>query len=121
MTTVLVVDDDDLLCECIGEILRAADYRVFKASNGKLALKLLSEERVDLTITDIIMPEMDGFELLAHLRRTAPDMKIIAMSAGASGSASFYLDLASRYENVALLEKPVSAESLMASVSKVLN
>jgi len=65
---VLVVDDESGSRELVAEILRAGRYRPIPAANGKDALKLLSESGAEALVLDLVMPEMDGFEVLKHIR-----------------------------------------------------
>lgn len=65
---ILVADDDAMIRRLYGCILERQDYTVVKAENGRLALKAFMNEVFDLIITDGIMPDMDGFELVQSLR-----------------------------------------------------
>jgi putative two-component system response regulator len=68
MSRILLVEDDALLLEVIRNILEAEGYEVFPAANGKKALDLIGNVKPDLIVSDIMMPEMDGFELLETVR-----------------------------------------------------
>ncbi len=68
---ILLVDDEPDILEIIGYNLSAKGYQVFKASNGKEALKLADKKTPHLIILDIMMPEMDGMETCEHLREMA--------------------------------------------------
>ena len=68
VATVLVVEDDDDAAEVMGHALRKAGYRVFTAPTGRAALSLLLGGGVDLVVTDLRMPEMDGVSLVAVMR-----------------------------------------------------
>jgi CheY-like chemotaxis protein len=68
MKEILVVDDDDGTLEAIAELLRDAGYRTSTATTGDEALRRLRRGRPDLLLMDLIMPNMDGWELLARLR-----------------------------------------------------
>jgi CheY-like chemotaxis protein len=69
--SILIVDDEFGLAEMLREMLREAGYDVTLAINGRLALQILDERRVDLVLTDMMMPVMDGAELAAAMRRDA--------------------------------------------------
>ena len=71
MTTILLVEDDAVLLENIALELEMQGYEVKQASNGKQAIKQLDDRSIELIISDISMPEMDGLELLEHVRGTA--------------------------------------------------
>lgn len=71
MRKILVVEDDEMLLELITEILLNNGYKCISAANGKDALKLFYNEGADLIICDVLMPVMDGFELLSEVRSNA--------------------------------------------------
>ncbi|MCH7989256.1 MAG: response regulator [Planctomycetes bacterium] len=66
---VLVVDDNETNCEILRRRLEREDHRVSVASNGAQALEMISRENFDLVLLDIVMPEMDGFEVLLRMKR----------------------------------------------------
>jgi CheY-like chemotaxis protein len=68
--SILIVDDEFGLAEMLRDMLRELDYEVALAINGRLALEVLREHPVDLVITDVMMPVMDGVELAAEMRRS---------------------------------------------------
>ncbi len=74
--TILVVDDEAALLELTVEILRMEDYQVIPASSGQQALDVLKNTPVDLLLSDIIMPEMDGYQLAATVQAQYPKVKI---------------------------------------------
>ncbi|MCU6340293.1 response regulator, partial [Enterobacter quasiroggenkampii] len=74
MRTILVADDDENIVELIGLYLRAEGFHVIEARDGMEALRYMNTERVDLVILDIMMPNMDGWELCEELRRSHPDL-----------------------------------------------
>ena len=105
---VLVVDDQKSVRETVCEFLKNAGYYVLRAENGREALAIASEaERIDLVITDMLMPEVDGVELIRSLRRTLPDVRIFAMSGGGQISAELCLSIARRIGADRVREKPI--------------
>ncbi|HEY5089820.1 MAG TPA: sigma-54 dependent transcriptional regulator, partial [Polyangia bacterium] len=82
MGKILLCDDEESLCRSLGRILRAAGHEVVTL-NGEAGLLRLREERFDLILTDIRMPEVSGFEILAAARLHAPSTPVIAMSGSA--------------------------------------
>lgn len=122
MDKVLIVDDDQLINDICEEVLEKANYNVFIAKNGKLATKILNEEKdIAVVITDIIMPEKDGIQFIKELRKNYPGIKIIAMSGGGKINANQYLDMASKLGADMILEKPFDIDHLTESVDKVLD
>ena len=67
--SILIVDDEFGLAEMLRDMLRESGFEVTLAINGHLALEILAEEKVDLVLTDMMMPVMDGAELAAAMRR----------------------------------------------------
>src|SRR5262245_62119026 len=82
MGKILLCDDEDSLCRSLGRILRAAGHEVV-AMDGVRGVARLKEERFDLILTDIRMPDVNGFEVLAAARAHAPGTPVIAMSGSA--------------------------------------
>jgi len=81
---VLVVDDERSMRELLAIVLKRDGYDVLVAENGRVALELLRRERVDILITDIRMPEMNGVDMLREAKRIDPDLTSIVMTAFAS-------------------------------------
>jgi CheY-like chemotaxis protein len=121
MRRVLLADDDPLLLEIAGEYLRQAGYAVTPATDGKAALRLAETGGFDLIITDILMPKLDGIELLQALKRSCPGVPVIAISAGIGGmDPDLLLRTAQAVGAVAVLEKPLKREDLVARVAAAL-
>jgi len=117
---ILVIDDEALIREIVKEMLEVEGYVVSTAANGKEGLRLYREELPDLIITDIFMPEMEGLETIRELRRTSPDVKIVAISGGGERGMLSFLEHARRFGAVQTLEKPFSREELLNSVRELL-
>ena len=81
--TVLIIDDDDFNREVLSKILSQYDFKVMDVANGEAALAILAHTQVDLVLLDILMPGMDGFEVLENIRRLpeASQLKVIALAA----------------------------------------
>jgi CheY-like chemotaxis protein len=121
MRRVLLADDDPLLLEIAGEYLRQAGYAVTTAADGRAALRLADGGRFDLIVTDIVMPELDGIELVQALKRSCPHIPVIAISAGIGGANSdLLLRAAQAVGAVAVLEKPLKREDFIAQVAAAL-
>lgn len=114
---VLVVDDDSLIREMLVRVLSRAGYEVTSAANGKEALASFEAQPVDLVITDICMPELDGLETIAELRRKAPDLRIIAIS-DAAGPGS-YLRAAESFGATRTLAKPFDSQQLLDTIGDI--
>jgi len=83
----LLVDDDPILRELLSVILRYSGYSVRCANDGLSALEEMDIEVPDILVTDLYMPGMSGFELLAVVEDTFPGVYVIAMSSAFSGDA----------------------------------
>jgi two-component system OmpR family response regulator len=81
MFSILIVEDDELLNKMICSKLRQESYNVLTAFDGEQALELLDKEHVDLIISDIMMPNMDGYQLVRELRNAAYTIPILMITA----------------------------------------
>lgn len=81
MFNILIVEDDVKLCQLYGAILKLNKYNPFIAGNGEEALDVLDKEYIDLIITDIMMPDMNGYELTKILREHGYDLPILMITA----------------------------------------
>lgn len=120
MANILLVDDNADLIRLQSEYLRSEGHFVATAENGIVAMAQADLVAWDLVITDIIMPEKDGIEVIIEMRKRIPTVKIIAMSGGGRVSAKNYLELAGRLGADITLGKPFSASDLMKAVNTVL-
>jgi two-component system, cell cycle sensor histidine kinase and response regulator CckA len=115
---ILVVEDEEAVRNLAVEILEEGGYSVLKAISGDEALQVMSEQEVDLVLTDVVMPGMDGLELAATLARTHPRVGVIYMS-GYAGEAIRHRG--SLPEGAIVIQKPFSARTLGARVREVLD
>ena len=79
---VCVIEDDELVRARIGDMLRDAGHAVFEAESADRGIDLIRSEKADVAVVDILMPDRDGLEAIGQLRRTRPDLRIIAISGG---------------------------------------
>src|ERR687885_2469281 len=82
MATILVIDDDDLFRKTTETVLKRAGFRVLCAADGQQGVELFRAHRPDLVVTDIRMPDKDGFAVIRELREEFPDVRTIAVSGG---------------------------------------
>lgn len=120
MKTILIIDDDDALRQILRLSLVQLGYAVHQASNGKIGLRMYGEQRIDLVITDLLMPEKDGFEIIMDLRKIDPTVKIIVMSGGARLRSEEILPIAKQLGAALTLNKPFSFDELRVAVSYIL-
>lgn len=120
MARILLIDDDDALRTMLRLTLNHFGHTVVEARNGREGLALYPHADVALVITDIVMPEVEGIEVLMELRKVEPRVKIIAISGGGRASATDYLRLARKLGASRVLAKPFSNEALLAAINDVL-
>ena len=109
---ILVVDDDSAIRDSLRMVLAEAGYDVAVAADGREALGMLSP-RPALLLVDLMMPELDGWELIDELKRTAPlaDIPVCVLSAISSHAPP---------RASAVLQKPVALEVLLATVERLI-
>ena len=123
MARVLVVDDDSLVRGTIRLALQRAKHEVLEAEDGEKALALLKNLNagpVDLVITDIIMPEIDGIGLVTALHKRYPPLRILVISGGGRTRNLDFLRMAKELGAHATLPKPFAPEQLLAAVEEAL-
>ncbi len=120
MSSILVVDDDTQVLDVMSEMLRLEGYDVSVAENGQEAVDQLRVDRFDLVITDLIMPEKEGLETIADIRRSQTDMPIIAISGGGRIGPTDYLETARFIGADATLAKPFGRQELISTVAHLL-
>ena len=120
MKSVLVVDDEPGMRELVKHLLINAGYHVLEASNGKHAMEFLKNKSPDLVITDIIMEEMDGVEIIMEIRENYPDIKIIAMSGGSKISSEDYLESAADLGADRVFAKPFALSDMLTAIKELI-
>jgi CheY-like chemotaxis protein len=115
---VLVIDDDHLVRYTLSKILQRNGYDVTTASDGKRAMAVFRDERPDVVITDIIMPEQEGIETILKIRSERPEVKIIAISGGARNRNLGYLGMAEAFGADDVISKPFEAEELLSRLAR---
>ena len=117
---ILVADDNLVNRRLVQTALTRSGYDVRETKDGKATLASCLQEKPDLAIVDIHMPEMDGLELLVHFRTSAPGMPVIVMSGGVqTGSLNLLAD-ARLLGAFATLAKPFSVDELLGAVARAL-
>lgn len=120
MKNILLVDDEASIRMMVRAVLSDEDYTFEEASNGTVALEMLEAKEYDLIITDVIMPDCDGIELVMQVRRKLPDIKVIVMSGGGRVRADHYLNLAEKLGAARVFEKPFNTAELRETVRDLL-
>lgn len=121
MARILIIDDDHAVRTVLRLTLVLSGYAVTEATNGREGLAVLDRgDRPDLVLTDIIMPDLDGLELLWELRQRGSPVKVIAMSGGSRVGANDHLDKARLLGAQRVLAKPFTREVLLLTIREVL-
>ncbi len=114
---ILVVDDEEIARENLVHSLTKAGYRAAAAADGRQALAALGEEPCDLVLTDLRMPEMDGMELLAAIKRRYPEVEVIVVTGHAAVDSAV---AAMRLGAFTYVAKPVQVAEVLAQAAKAL-
>ena len=123
MPRVLVIDDDEPLRSVLCRALERVGYEALEAADGQAALEVLrlQEDRVDVIVTDIVMPDMEGIELIMWLRKAHPSLPVIAMSGGGRWSSDGYLQIARGAGAASVLAKPFEMQALLSTVKALVS
>jgi CheY-like chemotaxis protein len=120
MACVVVIDDQEPIRRIVRRALEQAGHQVLDAEDGELGLQLLERHPVDVVVSDIFMPGMDGIQMLRQIRKQFPAVKVIVMS---GGDSSGMLDLRRDAEllgAVKSLSKPFTTHEIVTIVNSVL-
>jgi len=121
MARILIIDDDEQIVDMLSQTLEREGYDIATASDGDEGLDRFRENPADLIITDLIMPEKEGIEIIIELRATYPNIKIIAISGGARTAPEEYLALAKGLGAQHTFTKPVNRDELLSAIHELLN
>ena len=117
MKKIAVVDDDAGFGKLVHRILEKHGYEPYLFLNAGEALEFIDETPVNLLITDVLMPDMDGIELLTAIKRKIVGLPVIVMSGGGRVAADFYLETMRGLGAKHVLEKPFDTEKLLGMVA----
>ncbi|MDX1566971.1 MAG: response regulator [Longimicrobiales bacterium] len=121
MADIIIIDDEEALRSTMRKILERAGHEVREAADGDRGIELVRERVADLVITDIFMPGKEGMETIQELKEEFPDVRILAVSGGATLGASGPLMDAELFGANGSLAKPFTVESLQNAVTEVLD
>jgi len=121
MARILVIDDEPYILLMLKKMLEKDGHEVDMALNGMEGIKLFEKNRFDLLITDIIMPEKEGLEIIMELKKENPGLKIIAISGGGRLQPEGLLRCAQHFGASKVFQKPFKQSDLKESVSELLN
>jgi two-component system response regulator (stage 0 sporulation protein F) len=120
MAKILVFDDEPSILLMLKKMLERAGHEVDMALNGSDGLELFEKNKPDLLITDIIMPQKEGLEIIIELRKKHPDLKIIAISGGGRIGPDGYLPSAKHFGADLVFQKPLVQKEFIEAVAILL-
>jgi DNA-binding NtrC family response regulator len=115
---ILIVDDEDIVRTCCSRALSPEGYEVRLAKNGLEGLKLASEERFDLVLTDLKMPDMDGIEVLRIIKEKWPETEVIIVTGYQTVDTAVKAIKLGAYDYI---EKPFTPDALVSAVTEALS
>jgi CheY-like chemotaxis protein len=120
MPRILIIDDEVQIRKMLQQMFEREGYDTVTAPDGREGVKAYRENPTDLIITDLIMPEKEGIEIIFELKREFPDVKIIAMSGGGRTEPHGYLKIAEKAGALRTFRKPLEREELLKAVREIL-
>jgi CheY-like chemotaxis protein len=120
MAKILLIDDMAGVRRTVSAVLKRAGHTVTEADDGGAGLQLLKGDRFDLVITDMLMPNHDGMEVILFLEQQPNRPKVLAISGGGSQVSSDEAFMLARSKADATLAKPFDNTELLAAVGKLL-
>ena len=120
MVRVLLIDDDELVRDSVAIALKLAHYDVVTARHGGEGFALFTQQRPDIVVTDIIMPEQEGIETIMAMRKIDQSLPIIAISGGSSMGMVNFLDAAQSFGATRSLRKPFGPKELIRLIEECL-
>ena len=121
MAKILIIDDDPTILTMLERMLKRAGYEVDTASNGSEGLTKIESCPPDLLITDIVMPEKEGLELIFYLRAKNPGLKIVAISGGGRFHYEGYLTGAKLLGADLIFQKPLVHKEFVQAVTDLID
>jgi DNA-binding NtrC family response regulator len=113
---IVVIDHDEQhLCD-LTVLLRQAGYNCFGFPRATSALRYLKENRIALVITEVVMPDLDGIEVLLEIKRANPELPVLAICG--TGDRDYYLSCMEKLGAVAAVAKPLDPARFLATVSR---
>ncbi len=120
MAKILIIEDDPKFRKMLRLLLETSGHEITEAADGREGISIFSQNKVDLIITDIFMPEQDGLGVLRQLLKDYPDIKTIVISGGGKKGSYQYLDYARQFGADKCLAKPFENEVLLEVVEELL-
>lgn len=119
--TVLIVDDEDMIRMILSQLLSKDGYNILQAGDGDAAVKACTRQKIDLIITDLVMPAKNGIDLIMEIKRSQGNVPIIAISGGGGIKGAFdYLSVAKLIGAEEIFPKPLDLDKLRKAAATLL-
>lgn len=115
MPAVLLLEDNEAYRTLMTEVLTLAGFEVCAVPDGRRVSEILQQRRIDLVVTDLVMPERDGIETLTDLHYSHPRLPVIAISGDVPLNRDLYLTVAQKLGAARVLAKPFKMDQLVAA------
>lgn len=113
---ILLIDDEETFANGLAVLLEKKGFQVKTAKDGKEGLECIQKQGFDIVVTDILMPDKDGVEVITELSKKETRPKIIAISGGGRIDATNYLEMAKKFGVEEILHKPFSVNELVTKL-----
>lgn len=121
MAKILVVDDEEPIRTLLSKILGKDGHEAMEAEDGVHACEAYQDAEIDLIITDLVMPRKNGIEMIMQLKKSHPDVKVIAISGGSGFSGQIdLLSVAQLLGARHIIKKPFTVDEIRAAVNDML-
>ena len=120
MTKILIIEDDDEVRNLVKRVLIKEGHEIFEAADGVLGVSVFRKTDPDIVISDIVMPNQDGFETIEEILTIEPNTKIIVISGGGTRSPERHFKHAKDIGAIKTLAKPFTPPDLVKVVEEVL-
>ncbi|MEM7168748.1 MAG: response regulator [Pseudomonadota bacterium] len=120
MAKILLVDDMNGVRSSLSMVLKTAGHDVIEAENGQVGLEKCRNGNFDLVITDIVMPEVDGSEVILNVKKSAPALPVLAISGGGSSISAEQALILAKETADSVLAKPFSRQELLDEVNRLI-
>ena len=119
MATILLIEDMNGVRSSLTTVLKSAGHNVVEAEDGEVGLQKAGEQPFDLVITDIIMPKLDGSEVILALKERKPDLPVLAISGGGASVTAENALMVARNTAAEILPKPFSRSELLEAIDRL--
>lgn len=120
MARILIIEDDSAIRKSLRVLLEASGHEVLEAAEGVRGMRLFLEEPTEMVITDILMPNREGLQVIIDVKKDYPQVKILAISGGGTIGPEKFLDMARDFGADGTLAKPFTLAEMSMAVKELL-